>query len=72
VQSKAYTDLILSYRAEMRTGHNWEASLSISNVFDVDPPIIASFDTRFSSQTVLPNNFDVYGRRYLANFRYRF
>jgi outer membrane receptor protein involved in Fe transport len=72
VQSKSYTDLILSYTAEMRTGHNWEASLSVSNVFDADPPIIPSFDTRFSSQTVSPNNFDIYGRRYLVNFRYRF
>ncbi|HZF31140.1 MAG TPA: TonB-dependent receptor [Gammaproteobacteria bacterium] len=72
VQSKAYTDLILSYTAEMRTGHNWEASLSVSNAFDVDPPIIPSFDTRFSSQTVSPNNFDLYGRRYLLNFKYSF
>lgn len=72
VQSKAYTDLILAYRAEMRTGHNWEASLSISNMFDADPPIIPSFDTRFSSQTVLPNNFDVYGHRYMVNFHYSF
>jgi outer membrane receptor protein involved in Fe transport len=72
VQSKSYTDLILAYRAEMRSGHNWEASLSVSNLFDADPPIIPSFDTRFSSQTVQPNNFDVYGRRYMVNFHYKF
>jgi outer membrane receptor protein involved in Fe transport len=72
VQSKSYSDLILSYNSDMQSGASWEASLSVSNLFDVDPPVIPSFDTRFSSQTVIPNNFDIYGRRFMANFRYRF
>jgi outer membrane receptor protein involved in Fe transport len=72
VQSKSFTDLVLSYDGEMRSGHTWEASLAVSNLFDEDPPVIPSFDTRFSSQQVTANNFDIYGRRYLASFRYRF
>ena len=72
VQSKSYTDLVLSYDGEMRGGQSWEASLAITNLLDEDPPVIAAFDTRFSSQTTTPNNFDIYGRRFLAGFRYRF
>jgi outer membrane receptor protein involved in Fe transport len=71
VQSKSYTDLTLSYDRDMASGRAWQASLSISNLFDVDPPVLPAFDTRFSSQTVPTNNYDVYGRRFMLNFRYR-
>jgi outer membrane receptor protein involved in Fe transport len=72
VQSKSYTDVVLSYDGEVRTGKPWELSLAITNLLDVDPPVIAAFDTRFSSQQTTANNFDIYGRRFLASFRYRF
>ena len=36
-------------RRRLRGGASWEASLSVTNLFDVDPPVIPSFDTRFSS-----------------------
>jgi outer membrane receptor protein involved in Fe transport len=72
VQSKSYTDLVLSYTGQMRSDSAWEVSLAVTNLLDVDPPVIPSFDTRFSSQQVTANNFDIYGRRYLATFRYRF
>ncbi|HUQ52722.1 MAG TPA: TonB-dependent receptor, partial [Gammaproteobacteria bacterium] len=72
VQSKSYTDVVLAYDGEMRSGHTWEASLAITNLLDEDPVVIPSFDTRFSSQLTTGNNFDIYGRRYLASFRYRF
>jgi outer membrane receptor protein involved in Fe transport len=71
VQSKSYTDLTFFYDGEMSSGQSWQASLSISNLFDAEPPIIADFGQRFSAQTISPNNFDVYGRRYMLNFRYR-
>jgi outer membrane receptor protein involved in Fe transport len=71
VQSKSYTDLTLFYDGEMSNGQTWQASLAISNLFDEEPPIIADFGQRFSSQTITPNNFDVYGRRFMLNFRYR-
>src|SRR5690606_10835500 len=72
VASKSYTDLTLTYDGEMSGGQSWQASLSISNLFDEDPPIIAEYNSRFSSQTIAANNYDVYGRRYMLNFRYRF
>jgi hypothetical protein len=46
--------------------------MAISNLFDVSPPVIADFGQRFSAQSITPNNFDVYGRRYLFSFDYRF
>ena len=50
------------------------AAIAISNLFNVDPPVVADFGQRFSSQSpvIAPNNFDVYGRRYLFSFDYRF
>jgi hypothetical protein len=48
--------------------------LSISNLFDVDPPVVGDFGQRFSSQGPLgfPGSYDVYGRRYLLSFDYAF
>lgn len=69
VASKLYTDLTISWNGEFATGASWRASFDIVNLFDVDPPIIASFSQRFSSQSV-NNAYDVYGRRYMLNFSY--
>ena len=38
---------------------------------DEDPPVIPTFDQRFSSQSNPANAYDVYGRRWLLGFRYR-
>jgi hypothetical protein len=46
-------------------------SLAITNANDEDPPVIPTFDQRFSAQTNPANAYDVYGRRFLATFRYR-
>jgi outer membrane receptor protein involved in Fe transport len=72
VESQLTTDLTLSYDAELANGRAWQAALSITNVFDTDPPVVASFGQRNSAQNTVPNNFDVYGRRYMMNFRYSF
>ena len=63
---------MLSYDGEMQSGRTWGASLAITNLLDEDPPVIPAFDTRFSSQQTTANNFDIYGRRFLASFSYRF
>jgi iron complex outermembrane receptor protein len=70
VQSKMYTDLTFFYDHETANGQ-WQFSLAITNALDEDPPVIASFDQRFSSQGNPANAYDVYGRRYLLNFTYR-
>jgi outer membrane receptor protein involved in Fe transport len=74
VQSKSYTDLTVFYETDVADGRSLQASLAITNLFDIDPPIVAAFNQRFSAQSfgAVPNNYDVYGRRYMLNFRYRF
>jgi hypothetical protein len=71
VQSKMYTDLTFFYDAEAANGRTWELSLAITNALDEDPPVIAAFDQRFSSQGNPANAYDVYGRRYLLSFTFR-
>jgi len=71
VDAKAYTDLTVSYDRELADGRSWQLSLAITNAGDEDPPVIPTFDQRFSAQTNPANAYDVYGRRFLATFRYR-
>jgi outer membrane receptor protein involved in Fe transport len=73
VEGQTNTDLTFTYDASER-GENarWALSLAISNVFDVDPPVVADFGQRFSAQTIPVNSFDVYGRRFLMSVDYRF
>jgi len=71
VQSKMYTDLTFTYDRELTNGKSWQLALSITNALDEDPPVIPTFDQRFSSQTNPANAYDVYGRRYLLNFSYK-
>jgi outer membrane receptor protein involved in Fe transport len=71
VDAKSYTDLTVTYDREMSSGHSWQLGLAITNAGDEDPPVIPGFDQRFSAQTNPGNAYDVYGRRFLATFRYR-
>ena len=71
IDAKTYTDLTLSYDRELSDGRGWQLSLAITNANDEDPPVIPTFDQRFSAQTNPANAYDVYGRRFLATFRYR-
>ena len=41
------------------------------NLFDREPPVIASFNSRFGTQTV-SNDYDVFGRRYQLSLNYNF
>ena len=71
IESQLTTDLTLFYQSDLASGSTWQASLAITNLLDTDPPVLPAFGQRFSSQAV-PNDFDVYGRRYMLNFRYSF
>ena len=77
VEGQTITDLTFLYDASQRSADaRWRLSLAVSNVFDSDPPVVAEFGQRASSQ-VTPagttfNGFDVYGRRYLLSFDYDF
>jgi hypothetical protein len=61
--------LHIFYDAEVER-RTW-GGLAITNALDEDPPVIAQFDQRFSSQGNPANAYDVYGRRYLLSFAYR-
>jgi len=53
----------IGYGGELQSGAAWRASLNVTNLFDREPPIIPSFNSRFGTQTV-SNDYDVFGRRY--------
>jgi outer membrane receptor protein involved in Fe transport len=75
VQSKSYTDLTLFWDAAMTSDARWRAALTITNLLDADPPVVADFGQRFSSQGAIgfaQSSYDFYGRRYLLSFDYRF
>lgn len=61
----------LGYSDETASGANWRVTLNVLNLFDREPPIIASFNSRFGTQTV-SNDYDVFGRRYQLSFNYDF
>jgi outer membrane receptor protein involved in Fe transport len=74
VQSKSYTDLTLFWDAGMVSDARWRVALAITNLLDVDPPVVADFGQRFSSQGAIgfgQSSYDFYGRRYLLSFDYR-
>jgi outer membrane receptor protein involved in Fe transport len=73
VESQTNTDVTLTYDASVNNPNaRWALSLAVSNVFDVDPPVIADFGQRGSSQTLPANGYDIYGRRFLLGFDYNF
>ena len=57
--SQTVINLGLSYGKEMARGGNWRTTLSISNLFDRNPPVIPG-----SGGQVLANSHDQFGRRY--------
>jgi outer membrane receptor protein involved in Fe transport len=71
IQSKSYTDLGFSYRSELSGGQTWRAQLTLQNLFDVDPPIVASFGQRGGSQ-IVPSSYPEFGRQVSVAFDYRF
>jgi outer membrane receptor protein involved in Fe transport len=71
IQSKSYTNLGFSYRRDLSGGQTWRAGLTIQNLFDADPPIVASFGQRGSSQTT-PSSYEEFGREFSLSFDYRF
>jgi outer membrane receptor protein involved in Fe transport len=73
VEGQTITDFTVSYDASLRNPDaRWGLSFAISNLFDTDPPVIADFGQRGSSQTLSPNTFDPYGRRFLVSIDYNF
>lgn len=71
VSSGNYTNLRLSYSGELDSGAAWTVAFNVTNLFDRNPPIIASSSPYAGSQT-LNNNYDEFGRRYQVNLNMAF
>jgi outer membrane receptor protein involved in Fe transport len=71
VASAAYTNLELAYRGEMLGSSTWQTYLNVTNLFDKDPPLVATWGFTGSQQTNT-SLFDIYGRRYNVGVRFTF
>jgi iron complex outermembrane receptor protein len=73
VDSVLYTDARLTYGKDLSSGGHWDLFGSVTNLFDVDPPVVAGF-SGFTLQSSQANAslHDVLGRRYTVGFRYGF
>jgi outer membrane receptor protein involved in Fe transport len=71
IPSLSYTDATATYRFE-RFGGNLETYLTITNLFDKDPPLIP--DTTQPGQIYPANTalYDIFGRTYTAGLRFSF
>jgi hypothetical protein len=69
VSSRFYTDLRLGYT--LGEDDNWQLSLSVTNVFDQNPPFIPSASA-FGSLGANESLYDVLGRRFVAGVSFRY
>lgn len=71
VASNAWINGQLAYTGETSNGSTWGVTFAVQNLFDRNPPIIASFGSRGGSQTV-SDTYDAEGRRYNLSVNYSF
>ena len=67
IASQTVTNFALSYGKVTANGGNWRTTFNITNLFDRDPPIIAS-----AGGQVLSNSHDQFGRRYQLSLNMNF
>lgn len=65
------TNLQLGYEGELRSSGKYRVTLNVNNLFDKDPPLVASFGFT-GSQATNSSLFDIYGRRYTLGVRFTF
>lgn len=71
VPSSTWFNGQIGYNGESSNGSAWNVALNVQNLFDRNPPTIASFSSRGGSQTV-SDSYDIFGRRYALSFNYSF
>jgi outer membrane receptor protein involved in Fe transport len=71
VASSTWFNGQIGYTGETADGSSWNVALNVQNLFDRNPPIIASYGSRGGSQTV-SDNYDTLGRRYQLSLNYNF
>ncbi len=64
------TNLKIGWAGEFYGTHNTEIALFVTNLFDKDPMIIPSYNSRTGSQ-IVSNNYDAYGRSYDPGYQFR-
>ncbi|MDR2213634.1 MAG: TonB-dependent receptor [Pseudomonadales bacterium] len=69
--SNTVWNLGVGYNGETASGIGWRASFNVTNLFDREPPIIPSFNSRFGTQTV-SSSYDIFGRRYQVSLNLNF
>jgi len=65
------TNLKIGWTGDLYGTHNTEVALFVTNLFDRDPMVIPSYNSRTGSQ-IVSNNYDAFGRSYdlAVNFRW--
>lgn len=71
VESQSVLNLILGYNRDLGDGRQMRLSLTVTNLLDTDPPVIAAYGDRGGAQLV-SNSYDVFGRRYSLGLNYSF
>ncbi len=71
VDSFFVSNLQLAYDGVVSEATRFQVWLNVSNLFDKDPPLVASFGFT-GSQATNSSLFDIYGRRYTMGVKFRF
>jgi len=71
VESQSVVNLTLGYDRDVGDGGQMRLSLTVTNLLDADPPVIAAYGDRGGAQLVSPN-YDIFGRRYSLGLNYSF
>jgi iron complex outermembrane receptor protein len=71
VPSVVYTDATAVYRFE-KFGGNYEAYLTVANLFDKEPPLIPGGGQPGQAYPTNTQVYDIFGRTYTAGMRFRF
>jgi iron complex outermembrane receptor protein len=73
IESQMVTNLTLGYRHDTPSGASWDVSMTVSNLFDSDPPVVpTSVFGGGIAQTGAPAGYEIFGRQYLLRFGYEF
>src|SRR5690606_26816959 len=72
IESQFVTNLTVGYQHELASGSNWEANLTVSNLFDTAPPVIPTGPGDNLAQDFGPAGYEFYGRQFVVQFGYNF
>jgi outer membrane receptor protein involved in Fe transport len=72
VDSVFYTNLRMSYDFDAGKFGSHTLFLNVANLFDVDPPVVASWNDFFGAQSNTPGLHDELGRRFVVGVEFEF